>query len=224
MRSSKNGFKCAFFICFFHSKDKEPLKPKNMLKLAHQAIWDQTRWSASAAQIWLALLTSLYFKNEFQNELEMQILLAFILNLNSLATPTLSPLGGILRGCSSQEWGGLRGRAEHTIPLFAPLTSTSGTGVWDEAPQLPKMVRSGCWGEKRNGETWRNLHPSHKNPSIPSSTKHCANKRWIIFYIPKTPKLPKSHRLNSTLKAPKSLSGEFYLSTDLQVEIAFLSI
>lgn len=94
----------------------------------------------------------------------MQIVLAFILNLNPLATPPHSPLsirphvpcpGGTLRGGSSQEQvdeGGLRGRAEHSIPHLSQKHPLWEQGVWDEAPQLPKTVGGGCWGEKRNGD------------------------------------------------------------------------
>lgn len=153
-----------FSFVFFYSKDKEPLKPKNMLKLAHQAIWDQTWWSASAAEIWLALLTSLCYKNEIQNELEMQIVLAFILNLNPLATPPHSPLsirphvpcpGGTLRGGSSQEQvdeGGLRGRAEHSIPHLSPKTSTLGTGSLRWSTTTAKD--GGRWMLGREEEWW----------------------------------------------------------------------
>lgn len=147
----------------------------------------------------------------------MQILSAFIFKFKSSGHTTsfcsqheaTHCPGGILRGCSSQEQvdgGGLRGRAEHTIPHFSQKISTFGDREFGMKHHNFQRWWEVDAGERRGNVTWGNLHnnsslhPPHKNPSIPSSSKHCANKRYFTL---QTPKVSQTSQMKFHTQSPK---------------------
>lgn len=88
--------------------------------------------------------------------------LPFILNLNPLFTPTNSPLGirphvprpgEIPRWLQLRRADGWRRVEEKGWPQVSPSLLQDihlwERGVWDEAPQLLKMVGARFWGERR---------------------------------------------------------------------------
>lgn len=150
-------------------KYKSPLKPQKMFKLAHQAIWDHTWWSASAAEIawhcWPHFIKKMKFGMSYKS---MRFILPFTLNLNPPSTPPNSPLS--IRQhvpCSGEapRWlqlaqGGLRKRAEHTsVPPRSPR----------DPPSAAESLRwSPKWWTSKDGGSW--MVGREKGNSAPRET------------------------------------------------------
>lgn len=165
--------------------------------------------------------------------------LPFILNLNPLFTPTNSPLGirphvprpgEIPRWLQLRRADGWRRVEEKGWPQVSPSLLQDihlwERGVWDEAPQLLKMVGARFWGERRGmglpgkpsraqpipaSITYR--HPPPPPPPNSSALKHCLNRKYSPRQDPLKTKSPPKHTNEiAPLKAPNHCWGFVFWS------------